>query len=628
MTTTDPAKALAREIADLKRQVHSLSRGSQAARRSFEVAGQTVSLPEIAATGASAKIDAADARRKAEEATTAAQGAATQAESAESAALEAAGIAATKGRIVYTTSEPEGDEATLWIPPPSNIPHRWNGETWETVESSSIQAAADAAVSAEAAADAARQAAQDAQNWASEAGNQATLALTTATGKNTVTYSESAPTAATPGIRAGDIWFQRPSTGTQMGVITGSWEWSGTAWLSRTFGDAVLNSLTVGKLTAGVMNADVVVGGRFSTYFSPVNGWREVNSKGFQAWDPGGQPTISLDGVSNLLTGWFRTAVSGRRIEMGAGGYEGFVNFYAPNNARTYIRSWTEPNGLEALQLGVGDPSSANLQNRINMNTQAWTTMSANRLTLTCGDYFNIMDGSADMSNAVTVYYTKDGEHFFNDGYGNRFSVTEAFGGRSEFFFPSSGSGGSAGFHGAGFGTSSSPILRLSTGSNQAANIKLWADGNGNYFEFKDWTDSVWYGIRAGAFVVPSDADHKDDIQVFTGPALDTVRSTAVHTYNRKAVAGPGIRKSTVVDEDGNEIEVDEVDPDIPARPGDQEIGLIAQEAPSQIVVTDSSGRLGIDLYQSVAMLWAAVSELADRIDPPSPSTSPKKAPK
>lgn len=172
MPALDPAKQLAREMADLRREVRSQSRGSQAAHRAIQMDdGSFVSLPDISRS-------------------------------------------------------------------------------------------ADAAASA------------------------ATVALDAANGKNRVVYSVDAATSNDPGTTVGDVWFQRsPVTG----IIIGSWEWDGTEWAPRTFGDSVLNSLTVAKLVTG----EIAAGQRVSA--GPVNGTHaEMTDTGFRVYaaDP-------VDGIPN-----------------------------------------------------------------------------------------------------------------------------------------------------------------------------------------------------------------------------------------------------------------------------------------------------------------------------------------
>ena len=90
----------------------------------------------------------------------------------------------------------------------------------------------------------------------------ATSAISTANGKNKVTFSTNAASGTYTNIAVGDLWFQRNGT---TGVITGSWEWTGSAWSSKTFGDAVLNSLTAGKITAGTIDLGIGVNVSSST---------------------------------------------------------------------------------------------------------------------------------------------------------------------------------------------------------------------------------------------------------------------------------------------------------------------------------------------------------------------------
>lgn len=209
MPTSDPAKQLARELAALRKEVRSSSRGSQAAYRSIQVDGQSVTLPEIAQTGQAAvesaqaaKIDAATAIQRAEEATTSAQDAASLADQAQAAALEAAGIAASAGKIVYTASEPAADYNTLWIKPPDNIPYRWDGDSWEEIRDGGVTSAVSLANQAVAAAGDAQAAAD---------------------GKVRSFFQDAAPTGMTA-ADVGDLWFQT-NAGNKLS------RWTGTAWV-------------------------------------------------------------------------------------------------------------------------------------------------------------------------------------------------------------------------------------------------------------------------------------------------------------------------------------------------------------------------------------------------------------
>lgn len=85
--------------------------------------------------------------------------------------------------------------------------------------------------------------------------------LITANGKNRVTYTtigEEDPIPTLPpeaGQTSGDIHrARRPN-----GLIVAEWSWTGSAWVTIDFGDEILRSMDVGKLTAGTGVLDVGV---------------------------------------------------------------------------------------------------------------------------------------------------------------------------------------------------------------------------------------------------------------------------------------------------------------------------------------------------------------------------------
>jgi hypothetical protein len=73
--------------------------------------------------------------------------------------------------------------------------------------------------------------------------------LTTANGKNTITYSSAA--ASGSGIKAGDVWFQTNGSN----IIIGQWQWSGSSWISQTIDDVLIANINAGKIVAGTINA-------------------------------------------------------------------------------------------------------------------------------------------------------------------------------------------------------------------------------------------------------------------------------------------------------------------------------------------------------------------------------------
>lgn len=118
------------------------------------------------------------------------------------------------------TAEGVGD---LWVDTDDgNRLYRWSGSAWVSVVDAGIATAQ----------------------------STADTALTSANGKNKITWSTSA--ASGSGVTVGDIWFQRDGAGT----IIGQWEWSGTSWFTRIVSETVIGNLSAGKIVTGTLNAD------------------------------------------------------------------------------------------------------------------------------------------------------------------------------------------------------------------------------------------------------------------------------------------------------------------------------------------------------------------------------------
>jgi hypothetical protein len=119
-------------------------------------------------------------------------------------------------------------------------------------------------------------------------------------------------------------------------------------------GDGDIAALSVGKLTAGIMSADVTISGRFAT---ALTGARvEVNALGLQKFAADNSLLVNITGAEALLTGIFKTALTGRRIEMGAGGTLGEITFWASDGKNGFIKGFTgvvnDP-GTEAIRMGI-----------------------------------------------------------------------------------------------------------------------------------------------------------------------------------------------------------------------------------------------------------------------------------
>ncbi|MCA1807180.1 MAG: fibronectin type III domain-containing protein, partial [Actinobacteria bacterium] len=78
----------------------------------------------------------------------------------------------------------------------------------------------------------------------------ASIAMTTANGKNKVIWSTSAASGTT-GYVAGDTWFRTDGSG----VVIAQWEFT-TSWQSRTLGNLVIAAIDAGKITTGSLDAN------------------------------------------------------------------------------------------------------------------------------------------------------------------------------------------------------------------------------------------------------------------------------------------------------------------------------------------------------------------------------------
>lgn len=165
----------------------------------------------------------------------------------------------------------------------------------------------------------------------------AATALSTANGKNTVTYSTNTPSGS--GIAAGDMWFQ-----THTGVIVGTWQWDGTTWQSHTFGDQVLNTLTAGKITTGTLGAGVSI-----TAGSPTGDHSTIDSTGIHIFQAAPDGTVTeigrLGTAANDFLGIGDSA--GNLVaaidESGVGNFTGLVSSRQPTFAGVSLPEMLSP---------------------------------------------------------------------------------------------------------------------------------------------------------------------------------------------------------------------------------------------------------------------------------------------
>lgn len=423
-------------------------------------------------------------------------------------------------------------------------------------------------------------------------------------------------------------------------------------------GDGDIAALSVGKLTAGIMSADVTVSGRFATALTGAR--REVNAIGFQAFDASNALLVNLDGVNNLLTGIFKTALSGRRIEMGSAGATGEMNFYAPDGTRAYVRAYTETAGVEAAQFGIPIAGATdNLWNKVHINSDEWMQLRAKNVDLfylATGGFFAVRqkaDRGAGASvtrlqidNGGTGFQVRDqagttrlaiaptSTVLYDGGGQGRLQI--AANGRTIFWDSSNNirldltdsTQEAIDLQASNFGSANGGLLRILKGRDGGGywvstalqmrtpynpgyysgriDYAVNFDGTNGGIEIRTGDDTAFMPVKASAFLVQSDFRSKTAVKDIDVDGLALLLATPVRKFRRKGAGRriPGVPHDD--DEPGS--------PDRAGEDGPVEIGLVAQEAPPQIRVTSPDGQLGVDLPQWVALLHQAVIQLTREV--------------
>lgn len=481
-------------------------------------------------------------------------------------------------------------------------------------------------------------------------------------------YSTSQPTVPIgASFNVGDVWYDTDNAYT-------SYSWNGTTWaldpnvgfipaqkliagtitgdrIAANFFDAALanigtafidsamiQSITAAQITAGTMTADVVISGRYTTALTGAR--REMNQNGFQAWDAGNNQTINLDGINNLLTGVFQTALSGRRLSLGAAGSAGRIDFFAPNGDNGFVYSYTESSGtIEAIQLGMTSTSTNYLWNRINFNVNDGAN--TEYMTLRSGTLELMYDRSSPNNGGFRVYSTtakagtgavtkerfnidNGGLRYWDDSGTDRFHVdgssicyNDEQGDQrlliddNSFMLTNNNANGYLWVQWKG--TNARMVVLPSNRSDTSARIQLLqpysygsvirhrstSTGASARTEMLDVSETIWMDVWAASFTVQSSGKVKTNVKTLAAGALDTVKSAKVKTFNRQKGKKLGAKDTDPVEYNDR-----------------TEIGLIAEEAPEQVVVRDENGVIfGLDLGSQIGLLTAALQELAAEVD-------------
>jgi hypothetical protein len=209
--------------------------------------------------------------------------------------------------------------------------------------------------------------------------------------------------------------------------------------------NAKISDLSVGKLTAGTMTVNMTVSGRIAT---SLTGARvEINSAGLQAFDAGGNQTVSVSSATGdaILTGRFRTGFSGARLEMTDTTDRTTIYFYPPAGTNTaFMNSPADSNGIPRWGVNTGQFTYNGTQSRhrlfldnefgIRMETYRTVDGSRNGYALFLGELSTVLywyGGSGDDSggglymdnNQYELHQVTDGNYRGGRLYGDNESL-------------------------------------------------------------------------------------------------------------------------------------------------------------------------------------------------------------
>lgn len=208
-------------------------------------------------------------------------------------------LAGVGGTTTYRQASAPGtaNEGDFWLDSDDgNSLHRYESGVWVDVQDADITAAINAAATAQ----------------------------STADGKVRIFAQASAPGGMTAGD-VGDMWIETDADNRV-------WVWDGDSWEDRRVGSAGIVSLAVDKLITGTLSAIITLSGTIKT---AASGSRvEQDADGIRLYNSSDDVTVNLDTTTGLatLTGGFRSAIDGTRVEIGTGS----DFFGGPQEARFY----------------------------------------------------------------------------------------------------------------------------------------------------------------------------------------------------------------------------------------------------------------------------------------------------
>lgn len=361
--------------------------------------------------------------------------------------------------------------------------------------------------------------------------------------------------------------------------------------------DAKIGNVAAGKITAGILTSQLTISGRIATALSGAR--REMNSIGFQAYNASEQLTINLNGVDNLLTGWLRTAINGRRVELGSAGSIGEIRLYAPDNNYSFLRSYTAGDGREGLQLGSTINGAQEIWNSIFYNQQEWASYHTKIHDFVFQDRWSVIQ-TADRGNVLGTYRMNMNPGSWQLRAGpstdvSRYVTYDFLNGHMKINFFTDAN---IRFE-ANVLTDTSPAFVLAAPNGFGGVIQVKTDNRGTLFELNNIFNSGFIGVRAGAFELNSDERGKAEIADFSIPdPIAEIEKFRPRKFRRK---GAGDRP--VLDETGNLVAVIEA-------LGPEEFGVVAQEVSEYVRTGNVQQGFSVDFARWLLLLTIVIQRL------------------
>lgn len=340
--------------------------------------------------------------------------------------------------------------------------------------------------------------------------------------------------------------------------------------------DAKVMTLSAGKITAGIMSADVTVSGIFRT---ALTGRRvEFDNAGIRLYDAAGNATVNLKTAdsSALVSGQYQTALSGARMVFNPGGTSPAESRWYPASTNQYARirpSTSVAIGYEG-QAGInmkaysgrGDMQSGEVNVYPGLASLVWgNEMDGGSITsrIAASDVLAFIGGPrVRLSAAIGQYY------------GIQLSLTNSSGaivGQSSLVLNDQGPSG---------------LARLISDSPNGNSGIQFNDALGGFHGISviDGTTGGLVDIYARAFKTSSARQLKTNVERDPIDVAAAIKRVALYRY---AFAG---------------------------QPGKQ-LGLMADELPPDVVSADHNGDQVVDVYGIAALAMAGVRNLITRVE-------------